>query len=39
MRTSSSPRISALKEQPTPQYAHVVITDREGIPSSITDRS
>ena len=32
MRTSSSPRISALKEQPTPQYAHVVMTDRVGAP-------
>ena len=32
MRTSSSPRISALNEQPTPQYAHVVITERVGAP-------
>ncbi len=39
MRTSSSPRNSALNEQPTPQYAHVVITDRDGIPSWITDFS
>src|SRR5262245_64466 len=39
MRTSSSPRSSALNEQPTPQYAQVVITERDGMPSSITDRS
>src|SRR6202171_3934973 len=39
MRTTSSPRHSALNEQPTPKYAHVVITDRDGIPSWITDFS
>src|SRR5262245_36704606 len=37
--TSSSPFISALNEQPTPQYAQVVITDRVGIPRSTTDFS
>src|SRR5215831_18315155 len=36
MRTSSSPRISALKEQPTPQYAQVVTTECSGLPISIT---
>ena len=32
MRTNSSPRISALNVQPTPQYAHVVITEEVGAP-------
>ncbi len=36
MRTTSSPMSSALNEQPTPQYAQVVRTDRVGIPSSTT---
>ncbi|CAB4343705.1 unannotated protein [freshwater metagenome] len=36
MRISSSPRISALKEHPTPQYAHVVSTVRTGMPKSMT---
>ena len=39
IRTNSSPRSSALKEQPTPQYAQVVCTVRVGIPKSITDFS
>ena len=39
MRTSSSPRSSALNEHPTPQYAQVVSTLRVGTPSSITDFS
>src|SRR5215475_4416400 len=39
MRTSSSPRNSALNEQPTPQYAQVVITVRVGMPSWTTERS
>src|ERR1700754_1983420 len=39
MRTSSSPRISALNEQPTPQYAQVVTTECSGVPMSITDFS
>jgi len=30
MRTTSVPRTSALNEQPTPQYAHVVFTARSG---------
>src|SRR5262245_25379138 len=30
MRTTSSPRISALNEQPTPQYAQVVTTERSA---------
>src|SRR6516225_9070320 len=34
MRTSSSPRISALKAQPTPQYAQVVTTECSGVPTS-----
>jgi len=32
MRTTSLPFISALNEQPTPQYAHVVSTERVGAP-------
>ena len=32
MRTTSLPFISALKEHPTPQYAHVVSTERVGAP-------
>src|SRR5580704_5369153 len=39
MRTTSSPRISALKEQPTPQYAQVVTTECSGWPCSMTDFS
>src|SRR5262245_34408758 len=39
MRTSSSPRISALKAQPTPQYAQVVTTECSGLPISMTDFS
>src|SRR4051812_23965276 len=39
MRTTSSPRISARKEQPTPQYAHVVVTLRSAWPISINDFS
>src|SRR5215467_4013035 len=36
MRTSSSPRISALNAQPTPQYAQVVTTECSGLPISTT---
>ena len=36
MRTTSSPRSSALNEQPTPQYAQVVITLRDGTPRLMT---
>ena len=32
---TSCPRISALKPQPTPQYAQVVVTECSGIPFSI----
>src|ERR1700686_1144898 len=39
MRTPSSPRISALKVQPTPQYAQVVTTECSGWPMSMTDFS
>ncbi len=39
MRTTSSPRSSALNEQPTPQYAQVVSTERVGMPSWTTDFS
>src|SRR5579871_66958 len=39
MRTTSSPRISALNEQPTPQYAQVVTTACSGWPISMTDFS
>src|ERR1700732_4156147 len=39
MRTTSSPRISALSEQPTPQYAQVVTTECSGWPISMTDFS
>src|ERR1700692_1986352 len=39
MRTTWSPRISALKLQPTPQYAHVGTTECSGCPSSTTDFS
>src|ERR1043165_9102600 len=39
MRTSSSPRISALKLQPTQQYAQVVTTECSGWPMSMTDFS
>ena len=39
MRTTSSPRISALKVQPTPQYAQVVTTECSGLPMVITDFS
>src|SRR5215470_11268813 len=36
MRTTRSPMSSASKVQPTPQYAHVVITERSGVPCWIT---
>src|SRR3984885_5525619 len=36
MRTTSSPFISALNEQPTPQYAQVVTTLCSGWPLAIT---
>src|SRR3979411_51611 len=36
MRTTSSPRISALNEQPTPQYAQVVTAECSGWPISMT---
>src|ERR1700709_2944158 len=36
MRTTVSPFISALKEQPTPQYAQVVPTECSGPPISMT---
>src|SRR5580700_9333603 len=39
MRTTSSPRISALKVQPTPQYAQVVTAECSGWPISMTDFS
>src|SRR5580692_5326834 len=39
IRTTSSPFISALNEQPTPQYAHVVVTTRSGGPTAISDFS
>src|ERR1700709_1060571 len=39
MRTTSLPFISALKAQPTPQYAQVVMTLCSGWPSQITDFS
>ena len=39
MRTTWSPLISALNEQPTPQYAQVVLTTRSGTPCSMTDFS
>src|SRR5258708_30147233 len=39
MRTTSSPRISALNEQPTPQYAQVVTTECSGWPIAMTDFS
>ena len=43
MRTTSisapSPRTSAFKVQPTPQYAQVVLTARSGWPSATTDFS
>src|SRR5215468_5200336 len=43
MRTTSvsapSPCTSALKPQPTPQYAQVVVTARSGCPSAMTDFS
>ncbi len=37
--SSPSPCTSALNEQPTPQYAHVVSTERVGIPSWTIERS
>ena len=37
--SSPEPWTSALNEQPTPQYAHVVTTERVGIPSWTTDLS
>ena len=36
MRTTCEPFTSASKEQPTPQYAQVVMTLRSGVPCSIT---
>src|SRR6202012_4846619 len=39
MRTSWLPFISALNEQPTPQYAQVVTTECSDWPSMITDFS
>ena len=39
MRTTCSPFISALNEQPTPQYAHVVVTTRSGRPACASDFS
>src|ERR1700722_7441451 len=36
MRTTSSPRISALNEQRPPQKAQVVTTECSGVPISIT---
>src|SRR5690606_3534196 len=36
MRTTSWPFISALKPQPTPQYAHVVITECSAWPIMMT---
>src|SRR5512145_1134089 len=39
MRTTWLPLISALNEQPTPQYAHVVTTARSGCPSWYTEFS
>src|SRR5262245_1051707 len=36
MRTTVSPRISALKAHPTPQYAHVVTTECSGWPISMS---
>ena len=39
MRTSWPPWVSARKEQPTPQYAQVVMTALSGWPCSMTDFS
>ncbi len=39
MRTTRSPCISARNEQPTPQYAQVVMTLCSGWPNLITDFS
>src|SRR5436190_24213912 len=39
MRTTCSPSISALNEQPTPQYAQVVVATRSGRPILMTDFS
>src|SRR5262252_1915005 len=39
MRTTSLPCISALNVQPTPQYAHVVMTLCSGWPISMIDFS
>src|SRR6266496_3509897 len=39
MRTTSEPCISALKEHPTPQYAHVVTTLCSGCPIWMIDFS
>src|SRR5687768_10332740 len=36
MRITCSPLASALNEQPTPQYAQVVVTARSGTPSAST---
>src|SRR5688500_12736038 len=39
MRMTCSPLTSAFKEQPTPQYAQVVVTARSGLPRASTDFS
>src|ERR1700722_10318200 len=39
MRTTSSPCISARNEQPTPQYAQVVVTLCSACPFSMSDFS
>ena len=39
MRTTCVPFISALNEQPTPQYAQVVTTECSACPSCTTDFS
>ena len=39
MRTTSLPFISALSEQPTPQYAHVVVMLCSAWPSQMMDFS
>ena len=39
MRTTSPPLDSALNEQPTPQYAHVVVVTLSGTPSWMSDFS
>src|ERR1700712_1381276 len=39
MRTTLSPCISALNEQPTPQYAQVVTAECSGLPIAMIDFS